>query len=130
MNKYTKWVSWVLQAIVAIILLQTLYFKFTSQPVSIELFSILGVEPWGRYLVGIIELVTGVMLLVPATIVIGATLAVLVGAGAILTHIFFIGIDFGGDISLFLLAIAVLVLSAIILYLRLKKDKIKYTKNK
>ncbi len=50
----------------AVILLQTLYFKFTGHPESVVLFTKLGVEPWGRVATGIIELITGILLLIPA----------------------------------------------------------------
>ncbi len=114
---------WIAQVIVAVVLFQTLYFKFTSQPVSVELFTQLGVEPWGRYLVGVMELITGILLLIPQTALIGAILALTIGAGAILTHLFFIGILFDGDITLFLLAIMITILSAIIIYTRRKYEK-------
>lgn len=118
MGKVKVWASWVLQIGVAVVLLQSLYFKFTGHPISVELFGILGVEPWGRFLVGAIELVTGVLLLIPQTAVIGAFMGILIGGGAILSHLFFIGISFDGDISLFLLAIGVFVFSIVILILR------------
>ena len=59
--------SWLFRIAAAIILLQTLYFKFTAHPESVELFTKLGVEPWGRIGTGIIELITGLLLLIPAT---------------------------------------------------------------
>lgn len=114
---------WIAQIITAIIFLQTLWFKFTSDPSSVQLFTIINVEPWGRYLLGIIELITSVLLLIPKKAVYGALLGLIVGIGAILTHLLFIGISFGGDISLFLLAITVTLLSAIILYTRRKELK-------
>ena len=60
---FLKILSWVLRIIAAVILLQTLYFKFTAHPESVELFSKLGVEPWGRICTGVIELITGILLL-------------------------------------------------------------------
>jgi len=56
-----------LRLVVSIILLQSLYFKFTGHPEAIHVFSTLGVEPWGRYVLGVIELITGLALLVPRT---------------------------------------------------------------
>ena len=80
-------VSWGLQLVVAGILLQTLFFKFTGAAESVYIFSTLGVEPWGRILSGIVELVAAILLLVPATTTVGAVLALAVMAGAIGSHL-------------------------------------------
>ncbi len=105
-----KIVSWILRIVAAIILLQTLYFKFTGHPESVELFTKLGVEPWGRIGTGCIELVTGIMLLIPATAFVGAFLGVGLMTGAILSHLTLIGIESKGDGGeLFMLALVVLI---------------------
>jgi putative oxidoreductase len=101
--------SWALRILAAVILLQTLYFKFTGQPESVELFTKLGIEPWGRIGTGAIELVAGILLLIPSTVFIGAALGVGLMAGAILSHLTVIGITSNGDGGqLFLLAIIVM----------------------
>src|SRR5258706_6343173 len=41
-------VSWLLQIVVAVILFQTLFFKFTGAEESKYIFNPLGLEPWGR----------------------------------------------------------------------------------
>jgi len=79
--------SWVLQLVVAAILLQTLFFKFTGAPESVYIFSTLGAEPWGRIGSGVVELVAAILVLVPATTTIGAALAMGVMAGAIMSHL-------------------------------------------
>ncbi len=100
-----------LRVAAAFILLQTLYFKFTAQPESVELFTKLGVEPWGRIGTGVIELITGILLLVPVTVFIGAFLGLGLMSGAILSHLTVIGIQSQGDGGqLFMLAIIELVL--------------------
>ncbi|GGD79668.1 hypothetical protein GCM10011514_49570 [Emticicia aquatilis] len=110
--------SWLFRVAAAIILLQTLYFKFTAHPESVELFTKLGVEPWGRVGTGIIELITGVLLLIPATAFVGGFLGMGLMAGAILSHLTVIGIESKGDGGqLFTLAIIVLVLSLLIQFL-------------
>lgn len=112
-------ISWVLRIIAAIILLQTLYFKFTAQPESVELFTKLGVEPWGRIGTGIIELITCILLLIPSTIAIGALLGIGLMAGAILSHIMVIGIQSQGDGGqLFILALIVLVCCLVLLVIK------------
>lgn len=113
--KTLRIVSRVLRIIAAVILLQTLYFKFTAHPESVELFSKLGAEPWGRIGTGILELVTGILLLIPATAFVGGFLGMGLMLGAIASHILVIGIESKGDGGqLFMLAIVVLICSIII----------------
>ncbi|MFN3848786.1 MAG: DoxX family protein [Spirosomataceae bacterium] len=107
--------SWILRIVAAAILLQTLYFKFTAHPESVELFSKLGVEPWGRIGTGVLELITGILLLIPATAFIGGFLGMGLMFGAIASHLFVIGIESKGDGGqLFMLAIVVLICSIFI----------------
>lgn len=112
-------VSWALQLIVAGILLQTLFFKFTGAAESVYIFSTLGAEPWGRIGSGVVELIAALLLLFPATITMGAILALGVIAGAIVSHLTVLGIEVQGDGGLlFFLALAVFVSSVAILFLR------------
>ena len=111
--------SWVLQVIVAFILFQTLFFKFTAADESIYIFKTLGLEPWGRIGSGIAELFAVVLLLVPRTVVWGAALSLGVISGAIVSHLTRLGIvvkDDGG--LLFALAVIVFLSSAGVLILR------------
>jgi uncharacterized membrane protein YphA (DoxX/SURF4 family) len=78
---------WGLRIVPAIILLQTLFFKFTGASESVWIFTQLGVEPWGRYLTGSLELIAVVLILTPKTTPFGAVLAVGLMTGAILSHI-------------------------------------------
>jgi putative oxidoreductase len=111
--------SWALQLIVAGILLQTLFFKFTGAAESVYIFSTLGAEPWGRIGSGVVELIAALLLLYPATITIGALLSLGVISGAIVSHLTVLGIEVQGDGGLlFFLAVAVFVASAAILFLR------------
>src|ERR1051325_10384255 len=111
--------SWILQLIVAGILLQTLFFKFTGAAESVYIFSTLGAEPWGRIGSGVVELIASVLLLVPATTTVGAALALAVITGAILSHLTVLGLEVQGDGGLlFGLAITVFAASAAILLLR------------
>ena len=111
--------SWVLQLVVAGILLQTLFFKFTGAAESVYIFSTLGAEPWGRIGSGVVELIAAILLLVPATTTVGAALALAVITGAIFSHLTVLGIDVQGDGGLlFSLAVTVFVASGLILLLR------------
>jgi len=120
-------ISWLLRLTAAIILLQTLYFKFTGQPESVELFTKLGVEPWGRIGTGILELCASILLLVPATVFLGALLGIGLMSGAILAHLTVIGIESKGDGGqLFMLAITVLVCCLILLIIDRKQAIVFY----
>lgn len=89
--------SWALRLLVAIILLQTLYFKFGGAPESRYIFQTLGMEPWGRIGTGVAELIVAVLLLIPATAAIGALGALGLISGAILAHLTVLGIEVQGD---------------------------------
>lgn len=107
----------------AIILLQTLYFKFTAAPESVYIFTELGVEPFGRIGTGIIELIISILLLMRRTSLVGAVLGVGVISGAILSHIFILGIVVQNDGGLlFGLALAVFVL--LIMSIFIQKEKL------
>jgi uncharacterized membrane protein YphA (DoxX/SURF4 family) len=102
--------SWALRIIAAIILLQTLYFKFSGHEESVALFTKLGIEPWGRIGTGVMELIASILLLIPATVFIGAFLGIGLMAGAILSHLTILGIESNGDGGqLFIMAVVVLV---------------------
>ena len=112
-----KLLSWVLRLVPAIILLQTLAFKFTAHPDSVALFTQLGLEPFGRIGIGVFELIAGILLLIPAVTRFGALLSVGLMAGAIGSHLFILGINYNGDGgTLFGMAVVVLVTAAILVY--------------
>jgi putative oxidoreductase len=112
-------VSWLLQVLAAVILLQTLFFKFTGAEESVYIFSTLGMEPVGRIGSGVVELIAAVLLLVPSTVAAGAALAIGLMAGAIVSHLTVLGIEVKGDGGLlFGLAVTVLLSAAIVLVLR------------
>lgn len=92
-----KIISWALRLLAAVILLQTLFFKFTAAPESIYIFSKVGIEPGGRLATGIAELIAAILLLVPSTVVFGALLGIGIMAGALVTHAFILGIEVMGD---------------------------------
>jgi len=111
--------SWALQVTVAVILLQTLFFKFTGAEESVYIFTTVGAEPWGRIGSGILELVAAVMLLTPALVAYGAILTVGLMSGAILSHLTILGIEVKGDGGLlFGLALTCFVGSLVILSIR------------
>jgi putative oxidoreductase len=113
--------SWTLQLIAAVILFQTLFFKFTGAKESIYIFSTVGMEPWGRIGSGVVELIASIMLVIPATVTVGAIIALVTISGAIFFHLTKLGIalpavnDRG---ELFALAVVVFVVSLAILFIR------------
>jgi hypothetical protein len=124
--------SWACRVVAAIILLQTLFFKFTAAPESVYIFTKLGtfihsylpfapigtVEVTGRIGSGIMELIAAVLLLTPRFVWAGAVLAMAATGGAIVSHLTFLGIEVQGDKGLlFILAITVFVTSGIALFL-------------
>jgi len=112
--------SWALRLIVAVILVQTLFFKFTAAKESVYIFSTLGMEPWGRVGSGVFELVASILLLIPSTITLGAAMAMAATGSAILFHLFRLGIALtavGDHGELFALAIVVTLCSTAVLLL-------------
>jgi putative oxidoreductase len=110
--------SWVLRITAAIILLQTLFFKFTAAPESVYIFTKVGAEPWGRIGSGVVELIAAILILAPRFTWLGSLLAIGVMAGAILSHVTVLGIEVQGDKGLlFALALVVFVCSTVNLLL-------------
>ena len=90
-------ISWIVRLAAAIILLQTLFFKFTAAPESVYIFSTLGMEPWGRIGSGVAELIFSILLLIPRTVWLGAVGGLGVMGGAIASHLGPLGIEVQGD---------------------------------
>jgi uncharacterized membrane protein YphA (DoxX/SURF4 family) len=115
-----KILTTLLRLVAAIIMLQTLYFKFTAHPMSVSIFETLGIEPYGRIGIGIAELIASILLLIPKTTWVGSLLGFGLMAGAILSHFLFLGIAIDGDASLFIYALVTLLCCAILIYFNWK----------
>ncbi len=116
------YINRVLKIIVAVILLQTLFFKFTASDESVYIFSKLGVEPYGRIGSGIIELIASILLFIDKMKFYGAFIAMGTMLGAILGHVLVLGIEVNNDHgTLFALALVTFVSSSILVY-RYRKD--------
>lgn len=109
-------IRWALRLVVVAIMLWASLPKLMGAEMSISLFEKLGVEPWGRYGTGIMELLGAILLLIPATVVIGAMIVIVVMVGAIGAH--FIALGFEGQMMMMtMLATANLVISLVIAWL-------------
>lgn len=113
---------WIARLLAALIMLQTLFFKFTGSEESVYIFSVVGMEPWGRIAVGALELIASVLLLINVTAWIGGGLGLGLMAGAIMMHLTILGITVQGDGGqLFFYAIIVALCSLYILFLNSEK---------
>jgi hypothetical protein len=113
----SPYLFWIFRLIPAFILLQTLFFKFGGAEESKFIFSSLGVEPWGRYGSGIVELLAGIALLYRPSVWLGSGLALGTMSGALMAHIFILGLEIMGDKGqLFAYALVTWVCSLILLW--------------
>ncbi|WP_407527082.1 DoxX family protein [Lacibacter sp. MH-610] len=108
---------WVLRILAALIMVQSLFFKFSASEESVYIFTTVGMEPWGRIATGTAELIAAILLLWPKTTVWGAVLAAGVMSGAIFFHLTSLGIvvkEDGGQ--LFIYALIVFIASLILIW--------------
>ncbi len=115
--------TWIIKLTAVIILVQTLYFKFTGAEESVYIFSTLGAEPFGRIGSGVVELIASILILIPRTTLLGALMGLGTMSGAILSHLIFLGIEVKNDGgTLFILAIITFICCAILVFQN--RDKI------
>ena len=115
-------IAWICRVAAAVILVQTLFFKFTAAPESVYIFTKVGLEPWGRIGSGVAELIAAILILFPRTTWLGAGLALAVMAGAIFSHLTVLGVVVMNDGGLlFGLALAVAACSVVLLYLQRRR---------
>ncbi|MBC3759759.1 DoxX family protein [Hyunsoonleella sp. SJ7] len=113
-----KYIPLALRIIVAVILIQTLRFKFLAHEDSVYIFEKVGLEPHGRIGIGIVELIAGILLLIPRTVWVGSILTLGVIGGAIFMHLTQLGIEVKNDGGvLFVFAVVTFILALIITYL-------------
>lgn len=111
----------------AAIFLQTLFFKFTAAQESVWIFETLGVEPWGRYFSGVMELISAIALIRLSTRVYGALLGAGIMGGAAISHIAILGIEVQNDGGLlFILAMVCLIATSLIILHRRKELPLRF----
>ena len=118
MNKTT---SLLIRIVISLILIQTLRFKFLAHPDSVSIFTKVGLEPFGRIGIGVLELIAALLLLIPKTIWLGALLTTALILGAVFSHITQLGIEVKRWWKLFSMALGVLILGLFILWEHRKK---------
>ncbi len=119
-------ISFFLRLIISVILLQSLYFKFGGHAQAVHVFSTLGVEPWGRNLLGSLELIVAIGLLFSKTQILASLATLGLMTGAIASHLFTpLGIEVkwdgnndGGQLFFMAVISFVLILLHIITYFR------------
>ena len=105
----SKLFIWIIKLTAAVILLQTLFFKFSGANESIYIFETLGIEPYGRIGSGVVELIASILILIPRTTLLGALLGMGTMLGAFFSHLFVLGIEVQNDGgTLFTLAVITL----------------------
>jgi len=110
-------IIWIVKLIAVVILVQTLYFKFTAAEESVYIFQTLGIEPFGRIGSGVVELIASILILIPRTSLLGALLGLGTMLGAIFSHIFVLGIAVQNDGgTLFILAVITLISCLLLVY--------------
>ena len=128
-SNFTRIITWVLRLVAAVIMLQTLYFKFSASEESVYIFTTLNMEPLGRIGIGIMELIASVLILYPRTTGIGSLLGMGLMSGAIFFHLTKLGFEVKNDGGqLFLYAVTVL-LSCNILAILHRQDLIDLNKS-
>jgi uncharacterized membrane protein YphA (DoxX/SURF4 family) len=114
-NKQIKVVTWIFRLIAAFIMGQTVFFKFTAAPESVYIFSTLGMEPWGRIGIGVLELIASVLILIPYTTAFGAIAGLGLMSGALFFHLTRLGIVVQNDSGQLFAYALVVFISCIIL---------------
>lgn len=128
LSRTERTVSWICRVGVAVILLQTLFFKFTGAEESVYIFTKVGLEPWGRYGTGVVELIAAVLLFSSCHAWLGSLLSLGVISGALFSHLTVLGIVVQNDGGLlFGLAVAVFLGSVAIAFLH--REKIPFVSN-
>jgi uncharacterized membrane protein YphA (DoxX/SURF4 family) len=78
---------WTLQVLLALVFIAAGSGKLLGTPPMIALFDAVGVGHWLRYVTGTLEVLGGLLLIVPGKTALGAVLLACVMAGAIVAHL-------------------------------------------
>ena len=79
---------WLAQVALAVMFLMAGGSKLAGVPAMVSLFDAIGLGQWFRYVTGVIEITSGIALLVPSAALFGALLLIPTMLGAIVTNVF------------------------------------------
>src|SRR6202049_1873565 len=79
---------WLTQVALAVMFLMAGGSKLAGVPAMVGLFDAIGLGKWFRYVTGVIEVTSGIALLVPSAAIFGALLLIPTMLGAIVTNVF------------------------------------------
>ena len=119
-----KYIILILKIVAAVIMLQTLFFKFSGAQESVDLFTKLTGEneAFMRIGTGVLELIASIFLFVPRATWLGGLLTLGLMSGAVMGHLTKLGISHNNDGgALFYSAIFILIVGLIVT-LRNRKD--------
>lgn len=117
-----KLTNFFLKLIVAIIFIQSLFFKFSGHPQAIHIFSTLNMEPFGRVGIGCIELICALLLFIPRYSFLATIGSLVLMLGAVFFHLttnLGIVVNWNGESDygkLFSMATIVIIICAILIY--------------
>ena len=115
-------INGMLKLVIVIILLQTLYLKFSGSREAVFVFTQLDIEPFGRYFSGVLEFIACLLLFFRVTRLFGAILTMFLMMVALLTHICVLGIEVMNDSgTMFALALLTFICSIVLIY-RFRND--------
>jgi len=124
-----EYLSWTIRILTTFIIFQIVYFKLSGDPKCIYVFKKVGGEPIGRLTTGLIELLAGILLLVPTTKIWGAIIAFLAACCCLYAHFTVLGIIINNDGGLlFAMTFSVFILSIILFFLHQKELLFKHEK--
>jgi putative oxidoreductase len=123
MRQSLKIISWVTAIVAAIIMVQTLCFKFYGTSESIYIFTKIGLEPLGRFGTGIAELIASILIIIPAKWWLGALLGIGLMSGALFFHFTTLGIQVMNDSGL-LFGLAIIAFACCVICILLEKQKV------
>ncbi|MCY4523506.1 MAG: DoxX family protein [Halobacteriovoraceae bacterium] len=122
MNKKQELTAWIFQIIAAVILVPVGMMKFANGETDIYIFTQLGMEPFGRYLIGVLEILSGILLLSRNLSACGGVLGIGVMCGAILAHVSALGFEVMEDGGMHIWILLIVSLSCLVVVFLRKKQ--------
>lgn len=101
----------------------------TSDELSVYIFSHLGVEPVGRYLIGALEISAGFLMILPGRSLEAGIVGAILSLGMIAVHLLFLGTELQGDDS-YRFSLATILLTACLGLIFVHRQEIKGLPNK